>query len=321
MINVIFKCDECGYLTEGSGNDEKKAKEHTFQNYHFNNGKNCNGTFKFHTIVNLISDKYNEVKMDKIRKSTCQGCKLKPCLETPEMLAFCQFEAYEYRLRSGKYNISSGAGISKFSEDIKGVIIDNTPVYVEDIKRLFIARWDTFSLYPKDYTGNGSVPETYQPPTDDDILRCLMGETTIGFKPVNPETGIYKWICYDVDKHSCKNTIYESNPRNAVDEIVKRLKEWYGLTGYIELSGSPDSYHIWVFIEPVDKELVYIFDDSFKARCDPLINQAICCRVQHETGRMIRMVYSINLKNKNRSKFIDGIDISKIQPEKLPIIE
>ncbi len=113
-------------------------------------------------------------------------------------------------------------------------------------------------------------------------------------------------------------TIYASNPRKAVDEIVKHLKEWYNLTGYIELSGSPDSYHVWIFIEPVDNEIVLKFDKEFMEKCDPSINRSICKRVEKGQGHMIKLPYTINIKNGVRSKFIDGIDISKIQPEKFP---
>jgi hypothetical protein len=234
------------------------------------------------------------------------------------MLAICQVEALEYRLRNGYYNIS---GADKFAENINGLIIAGIPVYVEDIKRLFIARPDTFSLYDAADFGKQVVhaPETNRPPTDRDILQSLMGNITIGFRPVNPETNKCKWICYDVDKHSCEGTNYKANPRQAVDEIVKLLKKWYGLTGYIELSGSPNSYHVWVFIEPTDNEIVLKFDQEFKARCDTSINQAICKRVESGQGHMIKLPYTINIKNGVRSKFMDGIDISKIQPEKFKI--
>ncbi len=267
-----------------------------------------------------IPEPFNKQKLDKISKSTCKSCKLTDeCSKSPAMLVLCEIESLEYRLRTGKYGLSSGTGAVEFSKDIKDVIvnIDGTLVSIEDIKRLFIARWDTYSLYPKNYTGEEAVPETESPPTDDVILRALMGDITIGFRPVDPETGLYKWIAYDIDKKA-------SNPRQAVDEIVKHLKEWYNLTGYIELSGSPDSYHVWIFIEPTDKEIVYKFDDSFKARCEPRINKAICCRVQRgekESGRMIKMPYAINLENGKRGKFIEWIDLHKIQPEKLPVIE
>jgi hypothetical protein len=266
---------------------------------------------------------YNGLKLnEKIREPTCTSCPYKPCAKSPEMVAICQVESLEYRLRSGYYNISSVTGAGEFPKDMKGIIIDRTPVYIEDIKRLFITRWDTYSLYnPKDAgKKSAKVPETYQPPTDDVLLRALELLITIGFRPVDPKKNLCKWICYDIDKHSCERTIYESNPRQVVDEIVNRLKKWYGLTGYIELSGSPDSYHIWIFINPTDYGLVKKFDDSFKERCEPTINQAICKRVEAGEGHMIKMPYTKNLKNGVRSKFIGGLDFHKIIPENLPNI-
>ncbi len=314
-----LKCTKCNTVGEETlpewEMEQKTALPH----------KNCGGKVieldkkplqEENQLVNSNSGRYNEIKLNKIKTSTCKGCKLKPCPETPEMLNICQFEAFEYRLRSGKYNISSGAGAGEFAKDVKGVIIDGTPVSISDIKRLFVARYDTYCLQdPKDPT---KFPDTKEPLTDDIILNSLLGRITIGVRPVNPETNLCKWICYDVDKGSCKGTIYASNPRIAVDEIVKRLKDWYGLSGYIELSGSQDSYHIWVFIEPTDNDIVWEFDQEFKAKCDPFINQAICKRVEQKSGHMIKLPYNIQLKNNVRCRFIDGIDISKIQHEKLP---
>jgi hypothetical protein len=40
-------------------------------------------------------------------------------------------------------------------------------------------------------------------------------------------------------------------------------------------------------------------------------------RVESGQGQMIKLPYTINIKNGVRSKFIDGIDISKIEHEKI----
>lgn len=189
-----------------------------------------------------------------------------------------------------------------------------------------IATPDNYSLYDRNdfLKDKPKARDTHQPPTKDVVYRALEGGKpvpfTIGFRPIDPETNLCKWICYDIDKDGCKGTIYESNPRQAVDEIVKYLKDWYNLTGYIELSGSLDSYHVWTFIEPTNNELVKKFDKGFKKICNPAINQIIDKRVEDKTGHMIKMPYTINYKNGVRSKFIDGVDLHKIQPEKLPNI-
>ncbi len=342
-VSYKAKCNKCGNIRTMTAETIEEA-EKTKIRHDSPLPYECKGTLRFYKLiteskpgsantpattntktepepVTSSSNLYNELKLGNIKKSTCKGCRLSPdtCAKSPEMLAICQVEAFEYRFRTGKYN-TTGTGVVEFSKDIKGVIIDGTPVYIEDIKRLFVARTDTFSLYKAEDAGKEVVhtPETNQPPTDNDILRSLMGDITIGFRPVNPETNLCKWICYDIDKHSCEGTIYASNPRLAVDEIVNHHKEWYNLTGYIELSGSPDSYHVWIFIEPVDNEIVLKFDKEFMEKCDPSINRCICKRVEKGQGHMIKLPYTINIKNGVRSKFIDGIDISKIQPEKFP---
>lgn len=330
------KCDKCKSVISMHTKNTERAIERAKAKTEIHKTNGCGGTLRYFPHpeekqntkieskpVALIPNLYNELKLNKIRKSTCTSCPFKPeeCLKSPVMLYLCQTDTLDYRLWSGKYN--TGTGVDEFSEDINGIIIDGTPVYIEDIWRLFIARTDTFALYKAEDFGKQVVraPETHQPPTKAIALRALKGGIpipfTIGVRPVDPKTNLCKWICYDIDKHSCETTIYKSNPRQVVDEIVKRLKDWYGLTGYIELSGSPDSYHIWVFIEQTDYGLVKKFDESFKERCEPTINQAICKRVESGEGHMIKLPYTINFKNGVRSKFIDGVDIHKNQPEKL----
>ncbi len=107
--------------------------------------------------------------------------------------------------------------------------------------------------------------------------------------------------------------------------MIRKLKEWHGLTGYIEKSGSPDSYHVWIFIKPIDNDLAFNFDQDFKAKIKEVLNlmgieigeHSIDRGVQKGESGMIKLPFNIQLKNGVRSEFIG--DLSKIQAERLPV--
>lgn len=108
--------------------------------------------------------------------------------------------------------------------------------------------------------------------------------------------------------------------------MIKSLKEWYNLTGNLEKSGSVDSYHVWIFFEPIDNDLAFNFDQNFKGKIKAVLNSmgieinehSIDKCVQKGESGMIKLPYNIQLKNGVRSEFLG--DISKIQPERLPVI-
>jgi len=129
----------------------------------------------------------------------------------------------------------------------------NQKINVYDIVRLFINRDDRYSIQKVDATDptKDSFPDKIKTLTYDILVKSLKGEITIGTRPINPEDNTIKWIAWDVDKE------YNKDPRAIVDAIVKYLNEWYGLTGNIELSGSIDSYHIWIFIQKVNNNFAY----------------------------------------------------------------
>jgi hypothetical protein len=192
-------------------------------------------------------------------------------------------------------------------------------INLNDIIRLFINRDDRYSL--QDPNDPSKFPDINETLTFDILIKSLKGEITIGTRPVNPKNNSVKWISWDIDKE------HNECPRAVADALVKYLKEWYELTGYVELSGSIDSYHVWIFIMPVDNNIAYNFDQDFRKRLksigignDP---KSIERGVQLGEGGMTKLPYNYQRKEKyghkgGRSRFIDGVDLSKIIPEKLP---
>lgn len=329
-IEAIFQCDKCWALTKISGENIEKAQKLTFPH---NDCKNpVKGTFGFLTIVGKAvpaSGQYSNEKINKMKRFICNNCpyneestkykNINMCPKPIELLMICFLENIEYRyLRTG--NITTQSTL-KISDDVQDIIIvigeDKKQVSLNDIKRLFINRFDRYSIQNPDMPEK--FPDVKEPLTDHILLKSMLGSITIGTRAVNPDDNKIKWICYDVD------TDHNENPRLVADSIIKCLKEWHGLTGYLEKSGSPDSYHVWVFIEPIDNDIAHKFDQAFKTRIKAVLNSmdveirehSIDRGVQKGESGMIKLPFNIQLKNNVRSEFID--DISKIQPERLPV--
>lgn len=259
---------------------------------------------------------YNKNKIEKIKKSLCTSCKMGSCSKPPIMLLFCQIEAFEFRLRTGRYNLSNGNGktVQAINKDINGVIIDGVPVSIEDIKRLFVNRYDTYSL--QDTKNPEKFPDTKQPLTDDTILQSLLGSITIGVRSVNPETNLMKWICFDIDSDE------NDKPVDVVKSLLKILKEDNGLKGYVEASGSKDSYHVWVFVEPIkNNDRLLKWYENIKRKVSSINEGNVFTDkgVQKGEGYMIKLPFNIQHKNGVRSKFLNVKSLSEIVPQKLVV--
>ncbi len=329
---IIFKCDACDATLEKDAiiNNPEKAQNHTFP--HEGCPKSPKGTFRFLKIKDEAEgspEHYSNEKLKKIKDFICNNCiyntkgkrfaKSNPCPRTIEIANFCYLENIEYRyLRNA--NLAQQETF-QFAEDVKDVIIvigeDEKHISLKDIKRLFINRTDRYSVQDPDKPEK--FPDIQENLTDAILLKSLVGSITIGTRSINPATGQIKWVCYDVDKN------HNAEPQLIVDTLVRCLKEWYNLTGYVEKSGSPQSFHVWVFLEAIDNEIANEFDKAFKARIKAVLNsmgvetlpESIDRGVQKGEGAMIKLPFNIQLKNGVRSEFLG--DISKIQPEKLPV--
>lgn len=199
----------------------------------------------------------------------------------------------------------------------------NQKINVYDIVRLIINRDDRYSIQKVDATDptKDTFPDKKRTLTYSILEKSFNGEITIGVRPVNPKNNTVKWVAWDLDKKT------NEDPRAVADALVKYLREWYGLTGIIEFSGSVDSFHVWLFLVPTDNNAAYGFDQDFRARLKSIgigVEQNSIERgVQLADGGMLKLPYNYQRKEKygqkgRRSHFIEGVDLSKIIPERLP---
>lgn len=200
-------------------------------------------------------------------------------------------------------------------EKIDKMISSCEDEFIKKICELFINRWDCYAI--QDNTNPLLFPTVYQELTIDIIKESLSPDSNITIGIHQIDNNKVKWLCYDIDK---KHT---PDPKSLSDQIVKYLKEWYNLHGYLEPSGSPDSYHVWVFTELTDVDIAINFHKTFKNGLKSVgvdvgaIEKGVS-KGEKGLGCMIKLPFNIQRKTNKRSKLL--ADISNIIPERIPIV-
>ena len=228
-------------------------------------------------------------------------------LLTPEII---RKRAYENKIKK----VVENTRIKR--EKIDNMLQSCEDKFISKICELFINRWDCYAIQVNE--NPLLFPTVYQDLTLDIIKDSLdkYSKITIGIHQIYENK--IKWICYDIDK---KHT---SNPKLLSDQIIKYLKEWYNLTGYLEPSGSHDSYHVWIFIEPTYTDIAINFHKTFKNELKSvgIDTKAIEKGISEGSkglGCMIKLPFNIQRKSDKRSELL--ANIFNIVPEKIPVIQ
>jgi hypothetical protein len=101
--------------------------------------------------------------------------------------------------------------------------------------------------------------------TDRLVDSHITGTYTIGAYQFNSDNKI-KWICFDIDSHPPKDEVETENDIRLRDELAEtnlnkmcNFLDNLNIPYLLEASGSPHSYHIWVFVELVDGRIARQF--------------------------------------------------------------
>jgi putative DNA primase/helicase len=131
---------------------------------------------------------------------------------------------------------------------------------VADIKRLFIVRDDIYLRQSED----GTYSSNKAPTTDDIIKEHLTGKITIGVYTLNKDDTV-KWGCVDIDGEHMQDA---AEKRNTIfNELISAGIPRESIL--CEESGSPDSYHIWIFFElQTEAKAVKTFLEAICKRVD-----------------------------------------------------
>jgi len=139
--------------------------------------------------------------------------------------------------------------------DFFGKEIRSVSVKVNDrlqILRELCYRWNAYALQNIDGTYSKQDGDL----SDELLQDHLDGKITIGAYNLGPENKV-RWLCFDVDAHRDKeDTDYDFIARQVTAEKSKNkicnfLSERY-VPFMLEASGTLHSYHVWIFLKPVD---------------------------------------------------------------------
>ena len=99
-------------------------------------------------------------------------------------------------------------------------------------------------------------------PLDDDIIKQhILGHETVGAYQISPNDEV-KWCCIDIDSHHG-----ESDTQDKAKKTTEVLRH-YGIPFLLEASGSPNSYHIWIFLNKTKTYNAYSFIRQVKSESE-----------------------------------------------------
>ena len=131
---------------------------------------------------------------------------------------------------------------------------------------------------------------------------------TMGVYQIDPDTDTVSWICYDLDRHKPE----DPDLMEAVQRLLSVLSR-YRIPYLLESSGSPDSYHVWVFLVPSKTSNAYCFSREIakaakvaKDECEIWPKQQTHSgRSGKDFGNLVKLPLAYHNKTGNRSCFID----------------
>ncbi|HEY3363173.1 MAG TPA: hypothetical protein VGK06_15485 [Methanosarcina sp.] len=180
------------------------------------------------------------------------------------------------------------------------------------------------------------------PLTDSLLLQHLEGKITLGAYQLDKENMV-KWIVFDPDAH-----IEKGDSQEEIEKKFKKAEDYrYELEKYfisnnipymLEASGSPHSYHLWVFVKPVSAKIAKAWGEDIKRKLKLVNCEVFPKQTSISTngyGNLVKLPFAINRKNGNKSKiwkngaFVDNfdsleigvIDISNYVPEQKEVKE
>ncbi len=121
-----------------------------------------------------------------------------------------------------------------------------------DLLRLFVFRDDVYGEQAQD----GSYFKVIGSVSDQLIQNHIDGKITIGVYTLSKENKV-RWLCFDVDAHPKEDDSEEDilRKQQRSEQEKNSLCSFFdgcNVPYLLEASGTPFSYHIWVFLKPVE---------------------------------------------------------------------
>jgi hypothetical protein len=181
---------------------------------------------------------------------------------------------------------------------------------IQELFRLFINRQDVYAAQQPD----GSYLKRQRNISNEIVRRHLEGNTTVGVYSTEPATGQVKWICFDVDPG------HHSEPRMVVKKILQSLNDKLVPKNSVLLEGSryPDqSYHLWIFVNPVNARDAYVFGNLIKADINEPELEVFPKQPEISAdgyGNLVKLPLGLHRKYNKKSVFLDAKNFKPIEP-------
>jgi hypothetical protein len=175
---------------------------------------------------------------------------------------------------------------------------------INGIKYAFLNREDCYAVqYFSSTKGKWQYRKEDKPLYDDILRQHILGQETIGVYQISSDDHI-TWCCIDIDSHHG-----ESGTEDKVKTVIKVLQS-YGIPFMLEASGSPNSYHIWIFLRKTRTYNGYRFIRQVRSECG--INSEVWPKqktIQSEGsskyGNPVKVPICVNKKTGKRSVFLN----------------
>jgi hypothetical protein len=178
-------------------------------------------------------------------------------------------------------------------------------VTVATLFHLFATRTDYCAA--QDRSGKGYSKYRFKRGAEDVLMILLVhlrGGNTFGFYQIYGDD-MLNWVCFDIDDHNALRAPEEvkADVRKLLDVLKK-----YGIPFLLEASGSPNSYHVWIFLEPTRTYNAYKFSRQIEAEarieCEVFPKQKGITK-KKRYGNLVKVPLGINRKSRTRSQFLD----------------
>lgn len=142
---------------------------------------------------------------------------------------------------------------------------------------------------------------------------------TIGVYQIDPKTDTVSWICFDLDRHKPE----DPDPNESVRRLLDVLGS-YCIPYLLESSGSPNSYHVWVFLVPTKTNNAYEFSQWLAkaaklGKCEIWPKQrGYSDRRGKDYGNLVKLPLAYHNKTGQRSIFLDPVTFEPMEYVQLP---
>lgn len=181
-------------------------------------------------------------------------------------------------------------------------------ITVESLRTMFMNRADAHGRQYK-VEGGASWSKVIGSMSDEKLIEHVQGSATYGSYQLGLDDTVI-WACLDIDSHEGNRPITDEiieQTRADVKKVVEVLRR-YNVPFLLEASGSPGSYHVWIFLSRTKTYNAYRFIRQVKVeagiKCEAFPKQKTFGK-DGKYGNLVKIPICVNQKCGGRSVFLN----------------